>query len=54
MATTILVPDATCGGTNVRTPFDSTAGLNDDDAVCVLMAGSVSTISSVSRWGSSI
>ena len=43
-----------CGGTMVRTPFDRTAGLKEDDAVWFLMAGSVSTISSVTRGGSSI
>jgi hypothetical protein len=33
----------------VRTPLDRTAGLNDEEAVWFLMAGSVSVISSVTR-----
>jgi len=54
VATTMRVPDTICGGTMVRTPFDRSAGLNDDDAVWFLIAGSVSTISSVTRCGSSM
>jgi hypothetical protein len=38
----------------VRTPLESTAGLNDDDAVWFLMAGSVSVISRVTRAGISM
>ena len=38
----------------VRTPFDRIAGLNEPDAVCPFMAGSVSLISSVTFCGISI
>ena len=41
-------------GTMVRTPFDRIAGLNEPDAVCPFMAGSVSVISSVTFCGISI
>ena len=37
----------------VRTPLESNAGLNDEAAVWFLITGSVSTISSVTRCGSS-
>src|SRR5581483_3037328 len=50
--TTIRVPVVICGGTAVRTPLDNTAGLYDEDAVCPLVTGSVSTTSSVARCGS--
>ena len=38
-------------GTMVRTPFDRIAGLNEPEAVCPFMAGSVSVISSVTFCG---
>ena len=51
---TTRVPTVMWVGTMVRAPFDSVAGLNEPDAVCPFMAGSVSVISSVTFCGSSI
>ena len=39
---TMRVPEEMCGGTITRTPFDSVAGLYDEEAVCPLVVGSVS------------
>src|SRR4029077_12582344 len=52
--TTTRVPVTMWVGTMVRTPFDSMAGLNEPDAVCPFIAGSVSTISSVTFCGISM
>ena len=54
MLTTTRVPVTMWVGTMVRTPFDSMAGLNEPDAVCPFIAGSVSTISSVTFCGISM
>ncbi len=42
------------GGTMVLTPLFSVAGLNEDEAVWPFTTGSVSTISRVTRCGSSM
>ena len=54
MLTTTRVPVTMWVGTMVRTPFDSMAGLNEPDAVCPFIAGSVSVISSVTFCGISM
>ncbi len=51
---TTRVPATIWVGTMVRTPFDSIAGLNEPEAVCPFIAGSVSVISSVTFCGISI
>ena len=48
------VPAPMNGGTLVRTPFDSVAGLYDEDAVWPLVTGSVSVTSRTTFWGSTI
>ena len=48
---TTRVPGWICGGTMVRAPFDSLAGLYDEEAVAPFMPGSVSVISRVTRGG---